>query len=55
VTPTSGRMERRGGQPSTFQIEVKPDGQVGTKVGYLVILLPDENEQFNVKVTVNAF
>lgn len=53
VTPTAGRMDRRGGEPSVFDIEIKPDGQVGTKTGYLCVLLPEEDEQFTVKVTVN--
>lgn len=53
VTPTEGRMDRRGGDPSIFTVEVKADGKVGQKVGYLCVVLPDEGEQFTVKVTAN--
>ena len=55
VSPIRGRMERRGGEPSLFDIEVKADGQTGEKVGYLCIVLPDDDEQFTIKVTVNCF
>ena len=55
VSPIQGRMERRGGEPSLFDIEVKADGQTGEKVGYLCIVLPDDDEQFTIKVTVNCF
>jgi hypothetical protein len=55
VTPIQGRMERRGGEPSVFDIEVVSDGQTGEKVGYLCIVLPDDDEQFTIKVTVNCF
>jgi len=48
-------MERRGGEPSVFDIEVQSDGQTGEKVGYLCIVLPDDDEQFTIKVTVNCF
>ena len=55
VSPIQGRMERRGGEPSLFDIEVKADGQTGERVGYLCIVLPDDDEQFTIKVTVNCF
>mgnify|MGYP004097601263 CR=1 FL=1 len=48
-------MERRGGTPSDFEITLKPDGKPGEKVGYLCIVLPDDDEQFTIKVTVNCF
>uniref|UniRef100_A0A7S3JNA1 Uncharacterized protein n=1 Tax=Aureoumbra lagunensis TaxID=44058 RepID=A0A7S3JNA1_9STRA len=55
VSPTQGRMERRGGAPTALDIEIKPDGQPGTKTAFLVVTLPEENEQFTYKITVNAF
>lgn len=55
VSPTEGRMERRGGAPTDFEVVLKPDGQVGERVGYLVVVLPEENEQFTVKVTAKLF
>mmetsp|Transcript_9915 Transcript_9915/g.32378 ORF Transcript_9915/g.32378 Transcript_9915/m.32378 type:complete len:245 (+) Transcript_9915:2-736(+) len=53
--PTEGRMDRRGGAPTDVDIVVKADGQVGEKVGYMVMNLPEENEKFTVKITVNQF
>ena len=55
VSPVDGRMDRRGGAPTELEIEIKPDGQTGEKVGYMVMVLPEENEQFTVKVTVKCF
>ena len=48
-------MDRRGGDPSVFDIEVKSDGQTGEKVGYLCVVLPDDDEQFTIKVSVKTF
>lgn len=53
VSPTEGRMDRRGGEPTLLTVEVKADGQTGQKTGYLCVVLPDEGEQFTVKVTAN--
>ena len=55
VFPTKGRMERRGGDPSDFEIVCKSDGQTGEKVGYLCVVLPDDDEQFTIKVTAKLF
>ena len=55
VSPDQGRMERRGGTPTDLEVEIKPDGQTGEKVGYLCVVLPDDDEQFTIKVTVKAF
>ena len=55
VSPEQGRMDRRGGDPSVFDIEVKSDGQTGEKVGYLCVVLPDDDEQFTIKVSVKTF
>ncbi|KAJ8601804.1 hypothetical protein CTAYLR_007477 [Chrysophaeum taylorii] len=53
VEPTEGRMDRRGGEPTMLTIECKPDGKPGSKLGYLCVVLPDEGEQFTVKVTAD--
>lgn len=55
VTPTEGRMDRRGGQPSVFDVEIRPNGQVGQRSAYLCVVLPEEDEQFTVKLTANFF
>lgn len=55
VSPEQGRMERRGGAPTDLEVQIKPDGQTGEKVGYLCVVLPDDDEQFTIKVTVKAF
>mmetsp|Transcript_17306 Transcript_17306/g.52652 ORF Transcript_17306/g.52652 Transcript_17306/m.52652 type:complete len:243 (-) Transcript_17306:1002-1730(-) len=55
VTPVEGRMERRGGAPTELSVSIRPDGQPGDKTGYLVVVLPEENEQFNIKINVKAF
>jgi len=53
--PTSGRMDRRGGAPTELEVSCAPDGQTGTKVGYLCVVLPEEDEQFTIKVTATCF
>lgn len=55
VTPTEGRMDRRGGEPSLFDVEIRPNGQVGQRTAYLCVVLPEEDEQFTIKLTANFF
>jgi len=40
VSPTTGRMDRRGGETTHFTITCDPKGQAGTFEGDLVIILP---------------
>ena len=43
------------GRSDRVRREMLRAGQTGEKVGYLCIVLPDDDEQFTIKVTVNCF
>jgi len=51
VTPATGRMDRRNGEPSEFTIICEPSGQAGNLEGSLVINLPDDNTKMTYKIT----
>lgn len=55
VTPSTGRMDRRGGEPSYLTIRCDPAGQAGNFVGNLVINLPEDNSKICYKVTATSF
>lgn len=55
VTPTTGRMDRRGGEPTLLTIKCDPQGQSGALTGDLVINLPEDNSKICFKITANAF
>ena len=55
VSPVTGRMDRRGGEPSMMEIECRPSGQAGELVGDLVINLPEDNSKICYKVTCTSF
>lgn len=55
VSPATGRMDRRGGEPSLLSISCEPGGQAGTFTGDLVINLPEDNSKICYKVTANVF
>lgn len=42
VSPTSGKMERRNGPPTTVTVTVNPQGASGELVGHLCFILPEE-------------
>ena len=42
--PTSGKMERRNGDPTEICITCNPQGSSGELVGYLCFILPDEKD-----------
>mmetsp|Transcript_7955 Transcript_7955/g.14718 ORF Transcript_7955/g.14718 Transcript_7955/m.14718 type:complete len:195 (-) Transcript_7955:2526-3110(-) len=54
VKPSTGRLDRRNGEPTYMQIVCDPNGQGGTFTGDLVINLPDDNSKICYKVTVNS-
>ena len=41
-TPTSGAMERRGGEPTKVTVTCKPNGASGELVAKLCFILPEE-------------
>jgi len=55
VSPTSGRMDRRGGETTQFTITCDPKGQAGTFEADLVIILPEDNSKICYKVTAISF
>lgn len=55
VVPETGRMDRRGGELSQFEIFCEPKGQSGTFTGDFVILLPEDNSKICYKVTASVF
>jgi hypothetical protein len=55
VSPSAGRMDRRGGESSFFTITCMADGKAGAFTGDLVIVLPEDNSKLSYKVTAKAF
>ena len=55
VTPATGRMDRRGGEPTYMTIICDPKGQSGDFYGALVINLPEDNSKICFKVTAKCF
>lgn len=55
ITPTSGRMDRRGGEESVFEVTCKPGGQAGVFKGQLVIFLPDEGDKLTYNIEVESY
>jgi len=54
VSPSSGRMDRRKGDPTLMEISCTPDGASGTLTGDLVVNLPEDNSKLSYKVTVTS-
>lgn len=52
VAPQTGRMDRRGGEPTELVITCDPAGQAGTFQGDLVINLPEDNSKICYHITV---
>jgi hypothetical protein len=44
VTPTTGKMERRNGPPTTVKVTCNPQGAAGDLVGHLCFILPEEKD-----------
>lgn len=55
VSPVTGRMDRRGGEPTQLQITCNPQGASGDLTGDLVINLPEDNSKICYKVTAKSF
>lgn len=54
VSPSTGRMDRRKGDPTVLEISCIPNGASGTLTGDLVINLPEDNSKLSYKVTVTS-
>jgi len=54
VSPSAGRMERRGGEPSLLVITCQPRGASGVLEGDLVINLPEDESSICYKVSCTA-
>ena len=55
VTPATGRMDRRGGDPTVMEIFCNPNGQAGEFKGDLVINLPEDNSKICYKITARSY
>lgn len=55
VMPVTGRMNRRGGEPTILTIACTPNGKAGTFTGDLVINLPEDNSKICYKITALAY
>lgn len=54
VQPSTGRLDRRSGDPTPMEIICIPNGASGTLTGDLVINLPDDNSKICYKVIVTS-
>lgn len=54
VRPATGRMDRRGGEPSIMEVVCTPNGQGGTFKGDLVINLPEDNSKICYKISIES-
>ena len=54
VSPATGRMDRRGGEPSVLTVRVEPQGSSGDLVGNLVVNLPEDNSKICYKITATS-
>ena len=55
VGPATGRMDRRGGEPTQITVLCQPNGKAGEFVGNLVINLPEDNSKICYKITATCF
>eukprot|EP00538_Stauroneis_constricta_P005144 CAMPEP_0119567350 /NCGR_PEP_ID=MMETSP1352-20130426/35682_1 /TAXON_ID=265584 /ORGANISM="Stauroneis constricta, Strain CCMP1120" /LENGTH=232 /DNA_ID=CAMNT_0007616597 /DNA_START=31 /DNA_END=729 /DNA_ORIENTATION=+ len=55
VSPQAGRMDRRGGEPTVFEVTCNPGGQGGDFSANLVINLPEDNSKICYKINAKCF
>ena len=55
VSPSAGRMDRRGGESTYLVVECTPNGKAGSFTGDLVVNLPEDNSKLSYKINVNAY
>ena len=54
VAPATGRMDRRGGEPTMLDVVCTPNGAGGEFKGDLVINLPEDNSKICFKITARS-
>lgn len=54
VSPATGRMDRRGGEPTVLNIRIEPQGASGDLTGNLVVNLPEDNSKLCYKINVKS-
>lgn len=55
VSPATGRMDRRGGEPTVLNIRIVPKGASGDLKGTLVVNLPEDNSKLCYRINVKSF
>jgi hypothetical protein len=56
VEPVSGTMDnRRGGEATEFTITATPNGANGVFEACLVVVLPEDNEEYHFKITADSY
>ena len=55
VEPATGRMDRRGGEPTILKVKIEPQGASGDLTGTLVVNLPEDNSKLCYKINVKSF
>jgi hypothetical protein len=55
VRPATGRMDRKGGEPTMLEVVCEPNGQGGTFYGALVINLPEDGSKICYKIIAKSF
>uniref|UniRef100_A0A7S2Y606 Uncharacterized protein n=1 Tax=Entomoneis paludosa TaxID=265537 RepID=A0A7S2Y606_9STRA len=55
VSPATGRMDRRGGEPTALNVRCEPNGKSGELVANLVINLPEDNSKICYKIIYTSF
>ena len=55
VSPATGRMDRRGGEPTVLDVRCEPNGKAGDLTANLVINLPEDNSKICYKFIFTSF
>mmetsp|Transcript_14056 Transcript_14056/g.38835 ORF Transcript_14056/g.38835 Transcript_14056/m.38835 type:complete len:269 (+) Transcript_14056:44-850(+) len=55
ISPATGRMDRRGGEPTVLDIRCEPNGKAGDLTANLVINLPEDNSKICYKLIFTSF
>ena len=55
VSPSTGRMDRRGGEPTMLEVRCEPNGKAGELKANLVINLPEDNSKICYTISATSF